>query len=46
MPNHIQNIVTIKGNKEEVAKCAKSIIKDGVFSFKHIIPRPTDLEIA
>ena len=45
MPNHIQNIVTIKGNKEEVAKCAEKIFKDGVFSFKNIIPRPSELDI-
>lgn len=45
MPNHIQNIVKIKGNKEDIAKCANHIIKEEVFSFKNIIPRPTDLEI-
>ena len=45
MPNHIQNIVTIKGNKEEVAKCAETIFKGDNFSFKNIIPRPIDLEI-
>jgi hypothetical protein len=45
MPNHIQNIVKIKGNKEDIAKCAKTIFKGDKFSFKNIIPRPTDLEI-
>ena len=45
MPNHIQNIVKIKGNKEEVAKCAEKIFKDDVFSFKNIIPRPSELDI-
>mgnify|MGYP002523298255 CR=1 FL=1 len=45
MPNHIQNIVTIKGEKEDIKKCAETIFKDGKFSFNNIIPKPTELDI-
>lgn len=50
MPNHITNIITITGKKNEVEKCLKSIKGTGeegatLIDFNKIIPRPKSLDI-
>lgn len=50
MPNHITNILTLKGSKEDIEKCFESIkgINDGekmLIDFNKIIPQPDSLNI-
>jgi len=45
MPNHVQNILTIKGHKGHVDPMMKSLKdEESAFSFKKIIPMPEELE--
>lgn len=46
MPNWVKHNVTIKGSKEEIARCYEQITKgENGFSFKNIIPMPERLNI-
>lgn len=46
MPNWVKHQVTIKGSKEEIARCYEQITKgEKGFSFKNIIPMPESLNV-
>jgi hypothetical protein len=47
MPNHITNILTIKGEHSEIEKCLKAISSEEneIIDFNMIVPRPKSLDI-
>ena len=46
MPNWVKHHVTIKGSKEDIARCYEQITKgENGFSFKNIIPMPESLNV-
>ena len=47
MPNHITNILTIKGEQSEIEKCLKAISSEEneIIDFNKIVPRPKSLDI-
>jgi hypothetical protein len=47
MPNHITNILTIKGEHSEIEKCLKAISSEEneIIDFNKIVPRPKSLDI-
>ena len=46
MPNYLQNILNIEGNKQEVDKVLKAVSNAyRTFDFERLIPMPRELEI-